>query len=115
MVLRKLEADRTCKHSTIGLRLKTELSRDGLIATRVVGCKSDCSEGLLRVGDLILRVDGRPSSGAEELETRIFMAEPGKELPMEVLRGDRRLMVSVPLKELVQADFARRTSHGTEE
>jgi len=49
----------------------------------------------LRVGDIILRVDGHPTPTLNEIKKFMHIHEPGDRVKFDVLRGDEELSVEV--------------------
>lgn len=69
------------------------------VTTRVVVgqvVKGQPAEGMLRVGDVLTAVDGRPVTGADTLRTLIGGRTPGASVRLQLLRAGSRRTVSIP-------------------
>jgi serine protease Do len=66
----------------------------------------------LRVGDLIVKLDGKAMENARQLEVDLYPRPPGGKVNLEVLRGAERLTFVVPIEERPRdpARFADRVS-----
>jgi hypothetical protein len=67
------------------------LGARGLVVERVRN-EAWIGEPPLRAGDVLLRFAGRPMAGAGEFEKAYDDAGPGKTVPFEALRGERRIV-----------------------
>ncbi len=74
------------------------LARGGvLIANMYVN--SPAQQAGLKAGDLLLDLDGKPVRSAEEARVEIASRKPGSTLAVRVLRGMRKLNVTVQVKQ----------------
>jgi serine protease Do len=53
----------------------------------------------LRPGDIVLALDGKPMENGRQLRINIYTRGIGEQVALDVLRGDRRLTVRVPVAE----------------
>jgi len=53
----------------------------------------------LRIGDLVLKLDGKAMENARQLEVDLYPLAPGGSVSLEVLRGAQRLSFVVPVAE----------------
>ena len=71
--------------------------REGVLVNDVV--KGAPAEGVLRRGDVVLRVDGQPVHTTDELQQAIMFREVGEKVKLEILRDNQRMEVEVTLGE----------------
>ena len=74
------------------------LARGGVVIANLIIGSPGLQAGL-RPGDLLLAINGRPVSSAEDARARIANCKPGSTLSVRALRGDRRFQVSVEVKQ----------------
>lgn len=76
-------------------------------AAQVAGVVPDGpADGLLRVGDVVRRVDGAPIADADELVSLVRRASVGDTFLVEVERGGQRVEVTVPTGRVPGLDHA---------
>jgi len=91
-----------------GLGLRQEW---GVVAADVPPGGAAARAGL-RIGDLILKLDGKVMENARQLEVDLYPRPPGGSVNLDVLRGTERLTFVVPIEERPRdpARFADRVS-----
>ncbi|PYQ03624.1 MAG: peptidase S1 [Acidobacteria bacterium] len=91
-----------------GLGLRQEW---GVVAADVPPGGAAARAGL-RIGDLILKLDGKVMENARQLEVDLYPRAPGGSVNLDVLRGTERLTFVVPIEERPRdpARFADRVS-----
>jgi serine protease Do len=78
-----------------GLRL----SREWGVVLGDVYPNSPAAKAGLRIGDLILSVDGKPMENGRQFDVTLYQRPPGSTANVEVGRGLQRLTVKVPIVE----------------
>jgi serine protease Do len=78
-----------------GLRL----SRDWGVVLGDVYPNSPAAKAGLRVGDVILSVDGKPIENGRQFDVTLYQQQPGSTVNLEVGRGLQRLTLRVPVVE----------------
>ena len=73
--------------ASIGLSLK---SSEGFVTVTAVAASSPSDIGGVRVGDVILEVDGRPVTVATEVVKAFSSTAPGRAVSLTVVRGGER-------------------------
>ena len=53
----------------------------------------------LQIQDIVLSVDGRPMLSLPQFESFLFLHDMGDKLKMEVLRGDEKRLLEIPVAE----------------
>jgi serine protease Do len=96
------------RRSHIGVRAQTitpalaaglGLGRDwGVVLSDVTPGGPGARAGLL-IGDVVVSLDGKPIENARQLEVNVYQREPGRAVPLEVLRAARPLLVRVEAQE----------------
>lgn len=68
----------------------------GLVVVKVEESSPAHQSGLL-VGDILVKIDGQPASGSEDVQALLSGDKVGKPVPIEIIRGDqlRTLQVTV--------------------
>ena len=79
----------------------------GVLVNRVVPA-SAAEKGGLRMGDILVAWDKNRISGVKEFRQMVAGTSPGVSVPIEVLRGGKRFMVTVTLAEAEGKAQARR-------
>ncbi|HEV2131318.1 MAG TPA: trypsin-like peptidase domain-containing protein [Longimicrobiaceae bacterium] len=70
--------------------------------------RSPAAAAGLRVGDVILELDGRPLPDAAALTTALAQREPGERVTLTIFRSGRRQTVTVQLAEFPRPEVGRR-------
>jgi serine protease Do len=84
---------------TPGLATGLGLSRQwGIVISDVTPGGPGARAGL-RIGDVVLTLDGKPMENARQLEVDIYQCPPGRKLFLEVLRSGASLLVGVEAVE----------------
>ena len=79
----------------------------GVVVNRVLpGSPADA--GGLRGGDIVISFSGKRVAGVKEFQKMVAGVSPGSSVPMEILRGGKRMSVTVRLAEL-EGPVPRRT------
>jgi serine protease Do len=78
-----------------GLRL----SREWGVVLGDVYPNSPAAKAGLRVGDVILSVDGKPMENGRQFDVSLYQRQPGSTVNLEVGRGLQRLTLKVPVVE----------------
>jgi S1-C subfamily serine protease len=73
-----------------------ETGRSGALVTGVLDGSAADSAGV-RVGDLIISVDGVPVTSTQELAAAVQAEPPGTEVTLELVRGDETITLTVVL------------------
>jgi S1-C subfamily serine protease len=109
-VVDRLQRDGSVRHSWSGVRVGDDLSsgRDG--AVKVTALSTVRAEPPLRVGDVIVMIDGKRLRGTRDFQWREFSAEPETAWRLDVVRGKEQILVSLTLQPLTQESLARRAS-----
>lgn len=86
---------------TLSAAQKSALGREQESALLLVGVEADApaAGAGLQAGDLLAGLDGRAISDPEALQAVLAGASAGQEAQLEILRGERKLMVKVKLAE----------------
>jgi S1-C subfamily serine protease len=113
-VVRALERNGACAHSSAGVLVADEPALAGNAAIRVTW--SDSGEGTsgLHKGDRILKINGDRVWRAREFEWREFMAEPGTKWVLEMMREGQRISVTLILRRISQEIFAQEHGAGAQ-
>jgi serine protease Do len=75
------------------------LARDWGVVLGDVYPNGPAAKAGLRVGDLILSVDGKPMENGRQFDVTLYQRRPGTEANLEVGRGPQRLTLRVPVVE----------------
>jgi len=83
--------------AVLPVRLRRAAGREEPNAVRVLRIEPDgpAAQAGLAAGDLLLELDGRPVCGVDDLHRRLGDESIGAQLPLEVLRAGRRLVLAV--------------------
>jgi S1-C subfamily serine protease len=89
--------------AALGVQVRTVVDQSGTpigagVVEVVPGGAADAAG--IRPGDVIVKVDGKPTPTSEELGTVLAELEPGAKVPVTVLRGGKETDVQVSLGEL---------------
>ncbi|MGA2546281.1 MAG: PDZ domain-containing protein [Rectinemataceae bacterium] len=97
--------------STVPIEAPKELAeglgddRDVALLVAGVEAESPAAEAGLRVGDILVSLDGRPICDPADLMTALDAARPGAELPIAILRsGEKKELVAIPAAKPRDAD-----------
>jgi serine protease Do len=105
----------------IGVRVQTVtpalaaglgLAREWGVVVSDVPPGAPAAEAGLRIGDVVLKMDGKVMENARQLEVNLYPRVPGASVTLEVQRGTQRLTFVVPVAERPgdPARFADRVS-----
>jgi serine protease Do len=92
----------------IGARVQTvtpllaaglSLPEEGTVIVSDVVADTPAARASLRVGDLLVSLDGRPLDNARQFDVRLYRARPGESVKLELLRDGQRLVAEVPVVE----------------
>ena len=92
----------------IGARVQTvttllaaglSLPEEATVIVSDVVAETPAARADLRVGDLLVSLDGRPLDNARQFEVRLYRARPGESVKVELLRDGQRLVAEVPVVE----------------
>ena len=92
----------------IGVRVQTvtpllasglSLSEEASVIVSDVVADTPAARADLRIGDLLLSVDGRLLDNGRQFDVRLYRARPGESVKLELLRDGRRLLAEVPVVE----------------
>ena len=109
-VVDRLQRDGAIRHSWSGLRVTEDPGSGHDGAVKITAVASVQAEPPLRVGDVIVRLDGSRLRGSRDFQWREFSDEPGRTWRLNVVRGSEQIVVSLTLQPLTQAVFARQAS-----
>lgn len=107
-VVRQLRTDGHVHRGQIGVHAQTitptlaaglDLSRDWGVVLGDVEPDSPADKAGLKVGDIVLALDGRVMEDARELEVALYRRALGEKVDIEVLRGTERLTFHVEVIE----------------
>ncbi len=73
--------------------------KEGVIIAQVMP-GSPADKGGLRVGDIVVEVDGQRVSEVRELQFKIMRTPPGKEINMKVIREGKEIALSIKVGEM---------------
>lgn len=71
----------------------------GVLVNRVVPDSPAASSGL-GIGDIVISFGGKPVTGVKEFQKMVAGLSPGSQVMLEILRGGKRMTVTVKLAEL---------------
>ncbi len=71
----------------------------GVLVNRVVPDSPAAARGL-RIGDIVFSFGGKPVTGVKEFQKMVAGVSPGSDVILEILRGGKRMTVTVKLAEL---------------
>lgn len=83
-------------------------TRYGVLFSRVFS-NSPAEEGGLKAGDLLLTVNRRPIRSGQDLSSLIRLSEPGDILNLELLRGRKKISLSVTTRLMPQSGLEFQT------
>ncbi len=86
------------------LGVNTRLNEDGRLEIVEVEDDSPASLSKLQEGDVILKLDGKDITGPEVLGAEIRLRKPGKDVTLQVQRGNKTLDIKVKLGEFSRED-----------
>lgn len=95
-VVDALVAGRTVQHAYLGVSIGTNANGTGAVVG-AVRTGSPAAAANLQRGDVVVSVDGKPVSSADDLTAAIGSLEPGDKVTMKVQRGGSTLTLSVTL------------------
>ncbi|HIC95195.1 TPA: PDZ domain-containing protein, partial [Candidatus Bipolaricaulota bacterium] len=78
-----------------------------LISDVIEGSPAD--KAGLKVGDLILKYEGREVESPSHLQMMVISTEPGTKVKLEIIRGKRHRIVEVKISKRSEAEIASRT------
>ena len=88
------------------------LARDHGVVLADVETEGPADLAGLRGGDVLLSLDGQAIVSASQLENRIFRRQAGDRVQLAILRGERELTISVPVRERANtSSLLSRVSH----
>ncbi|RME09221.1 MAG: Do family serine endopeptidase [Aquificota bacterium] len=73
--------------------------REGVIIAQIMP-GSPAEKGGLRVGDVVVEVDGQKVSEVRELQFKIMRTEPGKEINLKVIREGKEVSLKIRVEEM---------------
>ncbi len=73
--------------------------KEGVIIAQIMR-GSPADKGGLKVGDIVIEVDGQKVSEVRELQFNIMRTEPGKEISMKVVREGKEISLKIRVGEL---------------
>jgi S1-C subfamily serine protease len=109
-VVDRLQRDGAVRHSWSGLGVADDAGSGRGGAVKITALATVQAEPPLRVGDLIVTLDGKRLLGARDFQWREFSGEPGTTWRLDVVRGKDQIVVPLTLQPLTQEAFARRAT-----
>ncbi len=76
--------------------------KEGVLIAQIAP-NSPADKAGLKVGDVIVSVDGERVSSVRDLQFKIMKTQPGEELTLDVVRGGKELQVKVKVGELSES------------
>jgi len=107
-VVRQLRKDGHVHRGQIGVRAQTitpalaaglDLPRDWGVVLGDVEPEGPADEAGLKVGDIVLSLNGKTMENARQLEVNLYGRLIGEKVPLEILRGDQKLTFEVEVIE----------------
>jgi len=84
---------------------------DGVLVSQVFeGGPAD--KAGIKTGDIIVEFDGKPVKGPSELQNLVAWTDPGKKVPAVVLRGGKRVSVTIEVEKRGDAAEIAGAEHG---
>ena len=81
------------------LGVGTEDREEGGVTVKVVGKETAAEEAGIKVGDVILEIDGKKLESKEEFSAGIKELQPGTKVKLKILRDDEEIEIEVELGE----------------
>jgi thiol-disulfide isomerase/thioredoxin len=79
----------------------------GAVKVAAVGMNTPAEKAGLKTGDVIIGTKGTPFLKTYELRERIMLHKEGTPFPLDIVRGTKKLSVSVTLKRMDTPNFVR--------
>jgi serine protease Do len=107
-VVENLKAQGRLPRGWIGVRVQTvtpilaaglSLPEEAVVIVSDVVAETPAGRADLRIGDVLLSVDGRPLDNARQFDVRLYRARPGESVKLDLMRDGRRLSAEVPVVE----------------
>jgi serine protease Do len=112
-IVEQLRATGTVRRGIIGVRAQTiapwlaeglGLRRDwGVVLSDVYPGGPAAAAGLA-IGDIVLTLDGKPMENGRQFDVNVYAKPIGKNVTLEILRGDRQLTKQIQVIERIEPD-----------
>jgi serine protease Do len=76
-----------------------KLPMDSGVILADVAQGSPASKGGLRIGDVVVTLDGKPMENGRQFRINVYSRGVGEQVTIDVLRGEQRLSLKVPVVE----------------